>query len=113
MGLPPGPLFLSRLALRSLPTSVALYGSIRLLVYHLSLAIPAWLTIVMALLTQLSLLVSMSHWRSYRDRSAAVANDAVLVPQVQEGGLSIMSTMVKSVVSGYPGDSLHRRIFAT
>jgi hypothetical protein len=58
MGLPPGPLFLSRLALQSLPTSVVLYGSIRLIVYYLDVATPAWLTIVMVLSTQLLLLAT-------------------------------------------------------
>jgi hypothetical protein len=37
----------------------------------------------------------------------------VLVPQVQEGGLSIMATMVKSVVSGYPGGSFHRGLLGS
>lgn len=57
--------------------------------------------------------VTSGHWRSYCDRSAAAANDAVLVPQVQEGGLSIMATMVKSVVSGYPGGSFHRGLLGS
>ena len=34
-------------------------------------------------------------------------NGAVLVPQVKDGGLSIITAMVKSVMSGYPGGYFH------
>jgi len=109
MDLPPGPLFLFHLALRSLPTSVALYGAFRLLLLYLGVAIPAWLTILMALSAQVMFLVAMSYWRVHRNWSDAAANGAVLVPRVQDGGLSVIATMVKNVTSGYPGWCFHLR----
>jgi hypothetical protein len=110
MSLPPGPLFLLRLALQNLPTSIALYGGSRLAVFYLGVATPVWLTIITALSAQLILLAVMSHWRAYRNRSDAVANGAVLVPQVQDSGLSTISAMVESLKSGYPGGCFHTRL---
>jgi hypothetical protein len=54
-------------------------------------------------------LVAMGRWGVYRDQKDAAAKGAVLVPQVQEGGISIIAALMKSIASGYPSECFHLR----
>jgi hypothetical protein len=103
MNLPPGPLYLCRITLRNLPTSILWYGIFRLSVSYSEVATPTWLAIPVALSTQVVFRVAMARWRKYRNRRDAVVNGAVVVPDVQDGGLTIINAMSKSMTSGYPG----------
>jgi branched-subunit amino acid ABC-type transport system permease component len=111
MNLPPGPLYLLRLFLRNLPTTLAWYGILRLLLFYRGLALPTWLAAVGA-----SLLIQpvvMVYWRKHRNRVKAAGSGAVLVKQVQGGSVSISQALVRTLESGYPGEFVHVRIAAS
>jgi hypothetical protein len=109
MGLPPGPPFLCRLTLRNLPTTMLWYGIFLLFVFYLEIATPTWLAILVALSTQLMFLIAVGRWRVYRGKRDAAAKGAVSVPQVQEGGLSIIAAIMDNLSSGYPCGCCHSR----
>ncbi|KAF8219014.1 cytochrome P450 monooxygenase pc-3 [Tricholoma matsutake] len=108
MYLPPGPPFLCRLILQRLPTSILCYGIVRLLIVYLKVATPTWFAILITLSTQLIFLVAAGRWKRNFEQRDAAANGAILVPQVQGGGLSNISLMMKNRASGYPGDTLEK-----
>ena len=108
MGLPPGPLYLLRLFLRNLPTTVAWYAILRLPLFYRGLALPTWLAAVgVSLLIQP---VAIVYWRKYCDRVKASDSGAVLVKQVQGGSVSISQALVRTLESGYPGEFVHVRV---
>jgi hypothetical protein len=61
---------------------------------------------------QLMFLVAAGRWKLYRDRMNAAANGAVLVPEVQESSISIITALMKSISSGYPGECLHLYLYS-
>jgi hypothetical protein len=85
------------------------YAIFRLFVFYSEVAAPTWLSILVALSMHLVFLVAMGRWRVYRDQTDAAAKGAVLVPQVQEGGISIVAAIMKSITSGYPGECFHSK----
>lgn len=101
--LPPGPLFLWRLALRHSPTTALWYGVLSLFVFYSAATTPTWLAIPVALFTQLVFIFVKGQLRVYRDKRDAEAKGAVMIPQIQKGGLATIAAMAKSAVSGYPG----------
>ena len=109
INLPPGPLFVYHLASTNFPTTVLWFGIFSLfqVLYYSKTVASAWVAISVALSTQLIYLVAMGHWRALRERNLAAASGAVMVPQVQKGGLSTIAAMQKSVLSGYPGKDFH------
>ena len=111
IGLPPGPLFVYQLALTNFPTTALWYGIFTLFVYYSKTAASTWVAISVALSTQLVYLVVMSRWRALRERNMAAASGAVMVPQVQKGGLSTIAAVQKNVLTGYPGSDFHHSIF--
>ncbi|KAF8221856.1 hypothetical protein L208DRAFT_1414384 [Tricholoma matsutake] len=106
--LPPGPLFLYHLSLRNLPTLILYYGVIRLFIFHLDIATPTWLAILIALSARLAFYVTLGRWRVYRANLDAAAQGAVMVPRVREYGFSNLRTMVDTISSGYPMDAIHK-----
>jgi hypothetical protein len=60
---------------------------------------------------QLLFLNVVGRWRVYRDQRDAAANGAVLVPQVQEGGLSTIAALTNCLARGYPCECLHARSY--
>lgn len=103
MNLPPGLLFLFRLTLRNLLILTLWYGILRLSVFYSKIIVPSWLAIFIVLSLQMVFLVCVGHWKMYRDQLDAVANGAVLPPQVS-GGISNVRALIKSLESGYPGE---------
>ena len=101
--LPPGPLYLCRLTLRNLPTSILWYIIFRLIVRRIGVPAPTWLAIAVASLTQVVYRFGVSRWRVHRARRDAAARGAVMVPDVQESGLAIINAIVKNMTSDYPG----------
>lgn len=108
INLPPGPLFVYHLASTNFPTTVLWFGIFSLFIYYSKTAAPTWVVISVALSTQLVYLVAMGRWRALRERNLAAASGAVMVPQVQKGGLSTIAAIRKSVLSGYPGKDFHQ-----
>ena len=104
MGLPPGPLFLCRSTLQTLPRLIIWYAMLHLFVFYTEIAVPTWLSILVVLSTQLMFLFVVGRVKAYREQDDAAANEAVFVPQVQEGGISTVNKLVKSVTSGYPSE---------
>jgi hypothetical protein len=109
MELPPGPLYLLRLLLGILPTTIASYGLLRLLAFYREMAQPTWLSIVIVLSIKP---IVMVYWRQYRNRVEAAANGADLAPQVQGGSISVIQALEKSMKSGYPGERFDVRFVA-
>jgi hypothetical protein len=103
MVLPPGPPYVFRLLLRALPTSLAAYGVLRVLVGYLGVVLPGWLSFIVFLVAYPARNFVMGYWKAYQNRVAAAAHGAVLIPRVLEGGFNIRASLVKSIKSGYPG----------
>jgi hypothetical protein len=104
MDLPPGPLHLLRLLLRNLPTTITWCVALRFLAFYLGVVLPTWLVISMVLFIQT---VAMSYYVKYRHRNEARVNGAVMVPEIKGGAFTVMQKLVKSMQSGYPGESFH------
>jgi hypothetical protein len=104
MQLPPGPSYL----LRSLPyfaiPSTIVYACLTLVAKeHLALAIPSWLTVVIAVLARPAIFIFNRHYSRFADRRDAAANNAVVAPHVRESAFASISKISKSFMSGYPG----------
>ena len=101
--------------------SATVYLSLRLLQERLSLSIPSSLLIASTVLARPFLFVLNRYYIIWANRRAAIANGAVLAPEVQESTFSIISALTNSIKNGYPGarssvpvglaksNTLHRR----
>ena len=103
MQLPPGPLYV----LRSLPyfaiPSTIVYACLTLAKEHLTLAIPTWLTVFIAVLARPAIFIFNRHYSRFADRRDAAANNAIVAPHVRESALAVISKISKSFMTGYPG----------
>jgi hypothetical protein len=103
MELPPGPLYVIGVASRALPASVAAYGILRFVFGFLGVATPIWLTLIVLLVAHPIVQFWMEYWRAYKIRADAAAHGAVLVPRVLEEPTAIRDSIMRSMLSGYPG----------
>lgn len=108
MPIPPGIRYLSHAFLLCIPISIFGYLVLSILIKYLDLGAttPQWRVILLALLTRPFYSFVLLFWNSYAISSDARRNGAQLVPQVRDpwpGGMSLVSAMVKSFKSGYPG----------
>jgi hypothetical protein len=111
MNLPPSIPYLSHLALRNLPTTALWYGVFRLFAFYFTVTPSTWLAVLVVLSTQVTSLIAVALWERYRDRRDAAANGAVMVPQVQERAITMVSALVKNVCSGYPSGCSYSRFY--
>ena len=102
MQLAPGPLYL----IRNLPYFAAplaiVYACLTLTKEHLGVAIPTWLTVLIAVLARLTIFILSRHYSRFADKRAAAANNAVVAPHIRGTGLSIISKLTRAR-NGYPG----------
>ncbi|KAJ3512922.1 hypothetical protein NLJ89_g3244 [Agrocybe chaxingu] len=109
MAIPPGPRYLFSLLPFFLGPPAVVYAGLRLADTCLGLVVPTWVTVAAVVLARPFLSIFQRYYTRYKDRKAAAANYASIVPHVEEkrpnfGGLSIMSALVKDLKTGYPGD---------
>ena len=103
MQLPPGPSYL----LHSFPyfvvPSTIVYACLTLANEHLTLAIPTWLTVLIAILARPAIFLFNRHYSRFADSRNAAANNAVVPPHVRESPFNVISKISKSFKKGYPG----------
>ncbi|KDR74320.1 hypothetical protein GALMADRAFT_250135 [Galerina marginata CBS 339.88] len=108
MGVPPGAVYLSRLAPHFAIPSAATYVALKLLQQKQDFAIPFWLVICITVLARPAIFVVNQVYSGWSDKRAAAANGAVLAPYVRESPFSIISSIVEGVRSGYPAHVFFR-----
>ena len=103
MQLAPGPSYV----LRSFPyfvvPSAIVYATLTLSKERLSLAIPAWLTVVAAVFARPTIFIFNQYYSRFVDSRNAAANNAVLPPHIRQSPFSIISQINESFQKGYPG----------
>ncbi|KAF9040667.1 cytochrome P450 monooxygenase pc-3 [Panaeolus papilionaceus] len=109
MAIPPGPLYLLRSSPGLVVPPLAAYGLLRVIEQHLTAPLPAWLSFIAVVSAIPGLFVFQRYYKRFRDYNAASANNAFLVPAVQEEGPSIFGTsLVRAIMNnlnaGYIGD---------
>src|SRR5437016_2726602 len=105
--LQPGPIYVLGILPKFIIPSGTVYLSLRLLQERL-LDIPPSLVFAATALALPLLFVFTRYFTIWTNNRAAIANGAVLPPQVQESTLSIISSLTEGIRSGYPGA---RRVF--
>ena len=102
MQLAPGPLYL----LRNLPyfavPSTIVYACLTLAKEHLSVALPTWLTVIIAIFARPTIFIFKRHYSRFADKRDAAANNAVIPPHVRGTGFSLISKLARAR-NGYPG----------
>jgi hypothetical protein len=83
--------------------SATVYLSLRLLQEQLNLDIPSSLVIGSTVLARPFLFILTRYYNIWANKRAAIANGAVLAPEVQESTFSIISALTNSIRNGYPG----------
>ena len=106
--LQPGPVYVLSLLPKFIIPSATVYLSLRILQERFHLGIPFSLIFGATALARPLLFILTRYYMIWANNRAAIANGAVLPPQVRESTFSIISSMRKSVQSGYPGA---RRVF--
>jgi hypothetical protein len=95
--------------LSSLPNfivpSATVYLSLQLLQERVNLDIPSSLVISSTVLARPFLFIVTRYYTIWANSRAAIANGAVLAPEVQESTFSIISAFTNSIKNGYPGAS--------
>ena len=102
MQLAPGPLYL----LRNFPyfavPSTIIYACLTLAKDHLSLAVPTWLTVLIAILARPAIFIFNRHYSRFADKREAAVNNAVVPPHVRGTALALISKISRAT-KGYPG----------
>ena len=102
MQLAPGPLYLLRnLPYFAVPSTIA-YACLTLAKEHLSLAIPSWLTVFIAVLARPAIFIFNRHYSRFAVIRNAATNNAVVAPHVRGTALSLISKLARAG-KGYPG----------
>lgn len=109
MAIPPGPLYLLRSSPGLVVPPLAAYGLLRVIEQRLTAPLPAWLSFIAVVSAIPGLFVFQRYYKRFRDYNAASANNAFLVPAVQEEGPSIFGTsLVRAIMNnlnaGYIGN---------
>ncbi|KIM42743.1 hypothetical protein M413DRAFT_444410 [Hebeloma cylindrosporum] len=102
--LQPGPAHLLGFLPNFIVPSATVYLSLRVLQEQLHLDIPSSLVIASTVLARPFLFILTRYYTLWANNRAAIANGAVLAPEVQQSTLSIISALTNSVKNGYPGD---------
>ena len=102
MQLAPGPLYLlQNLPFFAVPSTIV-YACLTLAKEHLSLAVPTWLTVFIAVLARPAIFIFNRHYSWFADNRDAAANNAVVAPHVRGTALSLISKLARAR-NGYPG----------
>jgi hypothetical protein len=101
--LPPGPVYVFALLPKFIVSSITVYLSLLVLQDRLHLDIPTLLVVAAVALARPVLFIVTQYYRIWANKRAAIANGAILPPQVRESTFSIISSLRKSIQSGYPG----------
>jgi hypothetical protein len=109
MDVPPGLRYLSSLLPFFIIPPCVVFLGITFVNVYLGANIPTTLTILAILLACPALSVFQRYYTRYVDRQNAVANNAFILPHVEEkrpkfAGLSIMKRLLEDFKHGYPGN---------
>ena len=104
MQLAPGPLYLIRnLPYFVIPSTIVYACLTQAKEHHLSvLALPTWLTVLIAVLARPALFIFNRHYSRFADRRKAAANNAVVAPHVRRSAFSLLAQLARAA-KGYPG----------
>ena len=103
MHIAPGSLYLLHTFPYFAIPSAIVYGCLTLAKEHLSLAIPTWLVVFIAVLSRPAIFIFDRQYSKFAERRNAAANNAVIAPHVRESVFSIMSRFKHGIEKGYPG----------
>ncbi|KDR74434.1 hypothetical protein GALMADRAFT_141472 [Galerina marginata CBS 339.88] len=111
MEIPPGPLYIFKLLPFLLGPPAVTFSLLRLAEVYLGAVIPTSVSVVAVLLARPLLSVFQRYHTRYVDRRAAAANNAFIIPHVEEkrpkfAGLSLIKLLIEDFKTGYPGDRL-------
>ncbi|PPR03000.1 hypothetical protein CVT24_012329 [Panaeolus cyanescens] len=104
--LPPGLRYILTVLPRLIAPSLAIGAGLIATKTHLNAHdLPTWSIFLVSVLAHPLISYTRSQLDRLSDKRAARANDAVLPPLLKESTLSIVSKLMKSISSGYPGDA--------
>ncbi|KAF8810019.1 cytochrome P450 [Phlegmacium glaucopus] len=106
MQLVPGPLYLLRTFPHFAVPLTIVYVGLTLAKEHLSLQVPSWLAVFIAILARPAIFIFNRYYSRLADSRNAAANNAIVAPHIRESAFTIMSKISRSFKEGYPADKL-------
>ncbi|KAF8814621.1 hypothetical protein BYT27DRAFT_7249899 [Phlegmacium glaucopus] len=96
MQLVPGPLYLLRTFPYFAVPSTIVYAGLTLAKEHLSLPVPSWLALFIALLARPTIFIFNKYYSRLAESRNAAANNAIVAPHVRESAFTIISKIAHS-----------------